>query len=98
MNHNIVHQEHHNKGLFEIYINNKLAGYLKYDVLPNKDLLANGTFVYEDFRSFKLGQHLYEALVQLAQTRGVKINPTCPYILGKLQKDPNAKTLIADKI
>lgn len=88
--------EENGKGRFIVYYKDTEAGYIKYEWLPNGNLLANGTLVYDDFRSYRLGQPLFDALLQLAREKATKIYPTCPFVVKMMRRDSSVHDLLAD--
>lgn len=84
----MVHKAETNQGRFYVYVGGVEAGYIQYQVLPSGNLNANGTLVYDAFRDQKLGTPLFERLVAYARGLGVKMVPTCPYVLKMLERHP----------
>ena len=91
---NIEHKIEEKKGRFIVFIDDKEAGYLKYENLPNGNLLANGTLVYDDYRDQKLGTPLFNAFIDFAKSKNLKIYPTCPYIVVMFKKHPELKDML----
>lgn len=92
----IKHQPEEGKGRFVIYVNNTEAGYIKYEIMPNGNLKANGTLVYDEFRDQHLGTPLFNTLINFAKEKSVKIYPTCPYVVVMFQKHPELSNLLDD--
>lgn len=92
----IKHIKEQGKGRFVVNVNNKEAGYLKYDILPNGNLKANGTLVYDDFRDHKLGKPLFDSLIEYVKMENKKIFPTCPYVVAMFKKHPELSQLLDD--
>jgi uncharacterized protein len=84
----IQHQTEEGKGRFVVSVEGKEAGYIKYEIMPNRNLKANGTLVYDEFRDQHLGKPLFDTLLQFAKDQDVKIFPTCPYVVAMFQKHP----------
>lgn len=90
----IKHQTKEGRGRFVVYVNSKEAGYIKYDLMPNGNLKANGTLVYDEYREQHLGKPLFDALLNFAKEQGVKIYPTCPYVVAMFQKHPELNSYL----
>ncbi len=93
----LEHAEENSKGRFTIYYDNDEAGYILYEWLPNGNLLANGTLVYNDFRDKKLGKPLYDALMNFARSKNTHIYPTCPFVVKSMLRDKSVHDLLDDK-
>lgn len=91
----IMHKKEAQKGKFVIEIDNKEAGYLKYEIFPNGNINANGTLVYDDYRDQKLGKPLFDELIDYARENKLKIYPSCPYVAIMFKKHPNLSDLLA---
>lgn len=90
----IEHIANEADGRFVAYVNDEEAGYIKYEWMPNGNFKANGTLVFEAFRSYKLGQPLYEALLNFAREQKVKIYPTCPFVVKMMNRDSGVWNLL----
>mgnify|MGYP003426692568 len=77
-------------------VDGKEAGYIKYTWLPNDDLRADGTLVYDEFRAFKLGIPLFDKLVAYATDLGVKIYPTCPFVVKMFDRKPELRSILSE--
>lgn len=82
------HIENESEGRFVVFVNDQEAGYIKYEWLPNGNLKAIGTLVYDDFKSEKLGMPLYNHLMSFVKERGVKVYPTCPFVVKIMHRTP----------
>ncbi len=90
----ITHEKEENKGRFVVSVDGKEAGYLKYEILPNGNLKANGTLVYEEFCELKLGKPLFDAFILYVKEKDLKVFPTCPYIVAMFKKYPELSNLL----
>lgn len=84
-------------GKITVEVDGKEAGYIKYTWLPNDNMKADGTLVYDEFRTHKLGGPLFEKLIAYAQEVGVKIYPTCPFVVKTFDRRPELKHLLAEE-
>lgn len=92
-----IKQEHtKNNGKFIVYYDAIEAGYLKYDILTNNDLKANGTLVYDDYRDKKLGTPLFNAFINFVKANNLKVYPTCPYIVAMFEKHTELANLLSN--
>lgn len=92
----INHLNEENHGRFVVSVNGKEAGYLKYKILENGNLNANGTLVYDEFKDQKLGKPLFDAFIDYVKENHLKVFPTCPYIVVMFKKHPELSHLLAD--
>lgn len=90
----IKHQPEEGKGRFVVYVNDTEAGYIKYEIISNGNLKANGTLVYDEFRNQHLGTPLFNTLINFARKKGVKIYPTCPYVVKMFERHPELSDLL----
>ena len=90
----IKHENQQFNGRFVVYVDEKEAGYLKYEVMPNGNLKANGTLVYDEYRELKLGKPLFEAFIAYVKEQNIKVFPTCPYIVVMFKKHPELSNLL----
>lgn len=89
------HTDDKRLGKIFVEVDGKEAGYIKYTWLPNDNLKADGTLVYDEFRTQKLGAPLFDKLISYAQELGVKIYPTCPFVVKTFARRPELKELLA---
>ena len=92
----INHKLEGDEGRFVVSVEGKEAGYLKYKILENGNLNANGTLVYDEYKDQKLGKPLFDALVEHLKTNNLKVFPTCPYVVLMFKKNPDLADLLAD--
>jgi predicted GNAT family acetyltransferase len=90
------HQSEGNNGRFVAYYQGEEAGYIKYQYLADGNINANGTLVYENFRDKHLGKPLLDALMNFAREKGIKIYPTCPFVVKSMQRDATLHPLLTD--
>lgn len=81
-------QTEEGKGRFVVLVDGTEAGFIKYEILPNGNLKANGTLVYDEFRDQHLGNPLFDTLLNYAKEIGVKIYPTCPFVVNTFDRHP----------
>lgn len=70
------------------------SGFIKYELMPNNNLKANGTLVYDAYRDQKLGMPLFDELVKFASNSDKKIYPTCPFVVKMFQRHPELADLL----
>lgn len=92
----IQHIENEQGGKFFVYYDNQEAGFIQYEWLPNGNFKANGTLVYDEFRDKKLGKPLFDALMNFAREKKVKIYPTCPFVVLSMKRDASTHDLRAE--
>jgi predicted GNAT family acetyltransferase len=92
----IKHEERIEGGKFWIFYEGIEAGFIQYEWLPNGNFKANGTLVYDEFRDKKLGKPLFDALMNFAREKKVKIYPTCPFVVLSMKRDESTHDLWAD--
>lgn len=90
----IKHIQEEGKGRFVVNINGNEAGYLQYEIMPNGNLKANGTLVYDEYRDQKLGKPLFDAFIEYVKSENKKVFPTCPYIVVMFKKHPELSDLL----
>jgi predicted GNAT family acetyltransferase len=74
------HIDDNNEGRFIVEYEGQEAGYIKYKWLENGNINANGTLVYDTFKDKK----------------GIKIYPTCPFVVKMFSRMPELNDLLAD--
>lgn len=88
------HLEEENGGRFIVQVDGKDAGYIKYQWMENGNFNANGTLVYDEYRDHKLGMPLFNKLIAFAEEKGVKIYPTCPFVVKTFNRHPELHHLL----
>lgn len=82
------------EGRYVAYVDGTEAGYIKYTYLPNGSIKADGTLAYEEFRDHRLGMPLFDHLIGFAQEKGIKIYPTCPFVVKMFARKPELNDLL----
>ena len=90
----IIHTQTVNDGQFTMLENQEILGYIKYEWSKNGNIKATGTFVDEDNRGKKLGEQLFQILIDYAKESNIKIFPVCPYIIKMFEKKPDLREYI----
>jgi predicted GNAT family acetyltransferase len=90
------HIDDNNEGRFIVEYEGQEAGYIKYKWLENGNINANGTLVYDTFKDKKLGMPLFNQLIGFAREKGIKIYPTCPFVVKMFSRMPELNDLLAD--
>lgn len=67
----------------------KDIGYIEYKEGPDGNLHATHTVVRPEFSGVGMAKQLLGKLVELAESRDVKIIPECSYVKGAFKKDPD---------
>lgn len=81
-------------GQFVVSVDGKEAGYIKVSKHAEGVLNAYSTLVYDEFRTYKLGSYLYDALIKYATDNSLLIHPTCPYVVKLMKRDSNVHHLL----
>lgn len=84
------------EGRFVAEVEGKEAGYIKYKWLDNGNINANGTLVHDEYRDLRLGMPLFDQLIEFATEKGIKIYPTCPFVVKVFSRRPDLSHLLAD--
>lgn len=90
------HIDNGKEGRFVAEVEGKEAGYIKYKWLENGNINANGTLVHDEFRDHRLGMPLFDKLIAFATEKGIKIYPTCPFVVKVFSRRPDLNHLLAD--
>lgn len=88
------HEDNGVEGRFIPMVDGKEAGYIKYKYLENGNINANGTLVYDDFKDQKLGMPLFDKLIEFVTEKGIKIYPTCPFVVKMFSRKPELHHLL----
>lgn len=83
-------------GKFIVEINGEEAGFIQYKWMDKGRINANGTLVHEAYRDQKLGMPLFNRLVAFAKEKGLKIYPTCPFVVRTFARHPELSDLLTD--
>ena len=90
----IIHTQTVNDGQFTMLENQEIVGYVKYEWSKNGNIKATGTFVDENQRGKKLGEKLFNTLIDFAKESHLKIFPICPYIIKMFERNPDLNEFI----
>lgn len=90
------HVETGTGGKFVVEINGEEAGFIQYSWMDKGQINANGTLVHEAYRDQKLGMPLFNRLIAFAKEKGIKIYPTCPFVVKTFARHPELSDLLAD--
>lgn len=77
-------------------IDGKEAGYIVYFWNEKGNIQAISTKTHEEFKGHGVGKHLFQQLLNLADEKGVKIHPVCPFVISMFQKHPDLDTYLED--
>lgn len=82
------------EGRFVVEVDRKEAGYIQYKWMENGNINANGTLVYDEYREHRLGMPLFDKLIEFAREKGIKIYPTCPFVVKVFSRRPELNDLL----
>ncbi|RQO32006.1 GNAT family N-acetyltransferase [Taibaiella sp. KBW10] len=91
----VKHIQRNDKGAFKLYDGEVLAGVLEYEILTSEVLSALHTETQSGFEGKGVGATLFNALIDFVKNKELKINPLCPFVKAKLEKDESLHYLIA---
>lgn len=91
----IKHIQRNDKGAFKLYDGETLAGVLEYEILTSEILSALHTETQPSFEGRGVGTALFRALIDFVKDKDLKINPLCPFVKARLEKDESLHYLIA---
>lgn len=89
-------REDNTEGKIVVEVEGNEAGFIKYKWLENGNINAYSTFVKEEYRDKRLGMPLFDKLVEFAKEKGIKIYPTCPFVVKMFARMPELNDLLAD--
>lgn len=73
------------------------AGYLEYDRESDGAIfVATHVVTDPEFRGRGIAGEVTAAAFEHARRHGVKVRPVCPYVQGWLEKNPEARDLVAE--
>jgi predicted GNAT family acetyltransferase len=84
------------EGKIVVEVEGNEAGFIKYKRLENGNIDAYSTFVKDEYRDKRLGIPLFDKLIEFAKEQGIKIYPTCPFIVKMFARMPELSDLLAD--
>ena len=83
---------------YEITVDGELAGFTEAHPLDATTVLFPHTIIEPAFEGQGLASKLVTGAFDDIRARGLKIVPTCPYILGWLPKHPEYNDLLAEPL
>lgn len=69
-------------------IDGKEAGYIVYLWNEKGNLQPIHTIAHEEYKGQGVGKKLFQQLLNLADEKGVKIYPVCPFVVKTFRKHP----------
>lgn len=82
----VRHDNSKTAGSFILRRDEKDIGRLDYVWDDEKTLRATHTFIPSEYRGQKLGDHLFDALMDFVNEHDLQLVPECPYIELKLRR------------
>ncbi len=79
---------------FEAYVGHELAGFVTYQTRPGVLVLIH-TEVHDAFEGRGVGSRLASVVLDEAKSRGLKVDPVCPFIAGYIERHPKLADLVA---
>ncbi len=81
------------KNRFEAYVGDSLAGLVTYHTRPGVVTLVH-TEVDKAFEGHGVGGHLAQVALEDARSRGLQVEPRCPFIARYLERHPEFADLV----
>ena len=80
-------------GRFEIHVDGKLAGFVRYSVGPGAITFLH-TEIEDAYGGKGLGGALARAALDMARSRGLAVRPECPFIRRWIEKHEDYRDLV----
>lgn len=77
-------------------IDGQEAGYIVYFWNDKGNIQAISTKSHDEFKGHGVGKKLFQQLLDLADEKGVKIHPVCPFVISMFQKHPEFDTYLEE--
>jgi len=78
---------------YEAYAGNERAGFVTYRIEPGVVTLVH-TEVDDKFEGRGVGTQLASAALEDARSRGLKVDPVCPFVAAYLERHPQYADLV----
>jgi predicted GNAT family acetyltransferase len=79
---------------YEISVDGALGGFAMYRLAPGRIIFVH-TEIDDAYAGHGLGGKLARAALDDVRTRGLAVQPDCPFIAGWIAKHPDYATLVA---
>ncbi|MEO3814041.1 GNAT family N-acetyltransferase [Sphaerisporangium sp. B11E5] len=96
MEHAVEVAENKDAHRFEITVEGRLAGFVKYRRRPGQ-LVFTHTEIAEEFGGKGLGGRLIGAALDAARDAGVKVVPVCPFVGKYVERHPEYRDMMAEE-
>jgi uncharacterized protein len=80
--------------LYELWVGDERAGVIEYETKPGVVVLIH-TEIDPDFEGRGLGSKLIAGALSDIRTRGLKLEPICPFVRAYLRRHPEERDLVA---
>jgi len=80
---------------YEAYAGDELAGFVTYRIEPGVVVLVH-TEVDGSFEGHGVGTRLASAALEDARSRGLKVDPVCPFVAAYLERHPEYADLVVE--
>lgn len=94
MSEQVTTRDNADAGRFEILVGDEVAGYAEYTVSDGVATMPH-TVVEKAFDGQGLGGKLARFSLDTVRSKGLKLNPVCPFIKGYVDKHPDYADLLA---
>ena len=83
----IKHTNTDKNGIFEIFDNDKAIGELTYNKSFDNVIIADHTYVDDEYRSMGIAKKLFDSFIEFVKTNDFKVIALCPYVKRKFDED-----------
>lgn len=90
----VIKQRDGRKGVFELYVDEKLAGEMTYTWAGDTKFIIDHTEVVQGYEGQGLAKKLVLAGIDFAREKNVKIMPLCPYAKSVFDKNAEFKDVL----
>jgi uncharacterized protein len=78
---------------YELWLDEEIAGGIEYETKPGVVVLIH-TEIDPEFEGRGLGSKLIAGALQDIRTRGLKLEPICPFVRAYLRRHPEERDLV----
>ena len=95
MEHQIMSNEHDNRGAFFIERDGKSVARMTYSRTNPSLVIVDHTEVDDSLKGQGVGRKLLDAVVSWARETNTRIAATCPFVTAQFAKDPSIRDVLA---
>ncbi|HKT06132.1 MAG TPA: GNAT family N-acetyltransferase [Rugosimonospora sp.] len=92
--HDVKVVDNPDEGQFEIYAHGRRAGFVAYDLAPDRITFIH-TEIDPEFNGRGLGGRLVAQALDMARERGLAVVPRCPFVKRFIERHPDYADLVA---